>query len=463
MIRVLASRPAASGVAALILVGAATTAAAWAGSPREGVLLAALGSGVAASWVLVLEPARVRRAVHEILREQAQAAMRAAGAAADLPRHTGDVGPEFGTTLSRLAAVIPDARREAAAANLARSTALGVLDGVPAPILGTDASGEIVAANAAASVMLSPRDGRLAGRHLGDLFTQQEVIDLHRGATRGSEGRGEIRWTSPEGVRIFEVCATPWDRGGAACAVLTFRDITELAVASQLKTDFVANASHEVRTPLSAIKGAVETLADGADEDPAMRRRLIAMIGENARRLEDLTRDLLDLSRLETPDAPPSISVVRPGEIASVMGAHFAAACAERKVGLEFETAADAAETATDARLLHLILRNLIENAVKFAYEGTTVRVSAERAEGGVRWRVADEGIGIPLDQQSRIFERFYQVDQSRTGNGPRGTGLGLAIVKHAVKLLGGTIRVDSVWKRGTTMTVELPEGRAAR
>lgn len=463
MIRVLASRPAASGVAALVLVGAATTAAAWAGLPREGVLLAALASGVLAAWVLVLEPARVRRAVHEILREQAQAALRAAGAPSDLPRHTGDVGPEFAATLSRLAAVIPDARRDEAAANLARSTALGVLDGVPAPILGTAASGEVVAANAAASLMLAPRDGRLAGRHLGDLFTQQEVIDLHRAATRGSAGRGEIRWTSPEGVRIVEVCATPWDRGGAPCAVLTFRDITELAAASQLKTDFVANASHEVRTPLSAIKGAVETLADGADEDPAMRRRLVAMIGENARRLEDLTRDLLDLSRLETPEAPPTISTVRPAEIAAVMKAHFAAACAERGVGLEFETAPDAAETATDARLLHLILRNLIENAVKFAYEGTAVRVRAERFDGGVRWGVADEGIGIPLDQQARIFERFYQVDQSRTGNGPRGTGLGLAIVKHAVKLLGGTIRVDSVWKRGTTMTVELPEGRAPR
>jgi signal transduction histidine kinase len=242
--------------------------------------------------------------------------------------------------------------------------------------------------------------------------------------------------------------------------MMTLRDVTELAQAIYLKTDFVANASHELRTPLSSIRAATETLADGAWEDAPMRERLTSVIAGNVQRLEEMVRDLLDLSRLDSPDAPVAREEVSLVELAEAMRETFTGVCAERKLTLETRLGAGLDVIVSDRKLLTTIVRNLIDNATKFAYEQTTVNVTIERAGSVVRISVSDQGVGIPLGHQQRIFERFYQVDPSRAGFAVRrGTGLGLAIVKHAVKALGGTIGVESVWKQGTTMTVEVPCG----
>ncbi|MEM8758644.1 MAG: ATP-binding protein, partial [Planctomycetota bacterium] len=139
------------------------------------------------------------------------------------------------------------------------------------------------------------------------------------------------------------------------------------------------------------------------------------------------------------------------------------ATCKENDVELSFELSPALAGLQTDARLLQLILRNLAENAVKYTHPGTGVRVVAERLPtleaplDGMVLRIIDEGPGIPIAKQARVFERFFQVDPARTGSASRGTGLGLAIVKHAAKLLDGTVDVESVWGEGTTMVVSLP------
>ena len=200
-----------------------------------------------------------------------------------------------------------------------------------------------------------------------------------------------------------------------------------------------------------------------------MRTRLTAMISGNVSRLEEMVRDLLDLSRLESTEAPANPEPVSLGELAAALSDDFGPALKERRLSLRFEIDPGVERLRTDPRLLELILKNLIDNASKFAYEGTTVRVLAspwtpERGPGaqdqepGVRIRVIDRGVGIPISQQQRVFERFFQVDPSRSGFAHRrGTGLGLAIVKHAVKALGGTIGLNSVWKQGTTMIIEIP------
>jgi two-component system phosphate regulon sensor histidine kinase PhoR len=253
--------------------------------------------------------------------------------------------------------------------------------------------------------------------------------------------------------------------------VITLRDVTELATAVQLKTDFVANASHELRTPLSSIRAAVETLAEQAKDDPASLDWLIGKIATNVGRLEEMTRDLLDLARLESPEVPVEIVAVSAAELAESLTEVFDAACRERRLTLRFDLDPALRHLRTDPRLLTLILKNLVDNATKFAFEGTTILVAgrALRPDGRIgaveagpllsaRFEVTDQGVGIPIEQQARIFERFYQVDTSRAGLKPkRGTGLGLAIVKHAVKALGGNVGVRSVWQQGTTITVELP------
>lgn len=352
-----------------------------------------------------------------------------------------------------------------------------VIDAMDEAVLVTGVSGLAELCNDAAVRLLARPAERVLGRPVDELFTQVDVLGLHASAAGGRALRGQVRIAGEAGPRVYEVLSAPlrWrgtrpetgvpGSGSGSGVVMTFKDVTELARAVSLKTDFVANASHEFRTPLSSIKAAVETLSDGAAEEPAVRERFLRMISGNVVRLEEMTRDLLDLSRLESPETPVELGPVRTAELAETLGEMFEAVCAERKVGLEFAFAPALAEVRSDRRLMVLILKNLIDNALKFAYEGTAVRVVAEElarvgARHGVRWQVIDRGVGIPLGSQSRVFERFYQVDLARTGEpARRGTGLGLAIVKHAVKALGGTITVQSVWKEGTTMTVELPNG----
>lgn len=340
-----------------------------------------------------------------------------------------------------------------------------VLDAVESALLVTDASGAVIRANTA-GVRFFQNRSRLIGARIEELFTQAEVLGLHAAATTGRNGTSQIRIPRPEGVRICQVMAyrVAWStlKGTDTAVVMVIRDVTELAIAAQLKTDFVANASHELRTPLSSIRGAVETIRDGAKDEPAMLDRLTQMIAQNVTRLEELVRDMLDLSRLETPEAPVSMDVIRLPELVEQLGDQFAEVCEERGIRIEHQIAPEASVVRSDPRLLQLILKNLVDNATKFAYTGTAIRVTAEPAQvsgrPGVRFRVIDQGMGIPIGQQQRIFERFYQVDLSRAGGGARrGTGLGLAIVKHAVKNLGGSIRVESVWKQGTTMIVDLP------
>ncbi|MEO1717119.1 MAG: ATP-binding protein [Planctomycetota bacterium] len=301
------------------------------------------------------------------------------------------------------------------------------------------------------------------GRYVEELITKAELLEEVASARRGVGGRSRIRLPRSEGVLICETAATPIATGQPTADVLvSMRDITELAGAMQLKTDFVANASHELRTPISAIRAAADTL-EAAGSDEAMRERLIGMIQNHVTQLDELVRDLLDLSKLESAEAPVAAKPFALSELADDLATMYADACERRSVSLSFDFEPALERMVTDRRLLMLIAKNLVENATKYAREQTTIRVTAkampDEATGtlGMELRVADRGQGIPIAQQQRVFERFFQVDSARTGIGPRGTGLGLAIVKHAAKLLEGTVEVDSVWGQGTTMIVRIP------
>ena len=357
--------------------------------------------------------------------------------------------------------------REQAAARLGDLRSL--LDAVEDAVIAFDSNGFVRLTNAAADGFFERAEGGLLGHSIEELFSQADVISLYSDAARGKPSRGQVRFVRPGGVRTYLVAAAPFsltaepeppnrDRRPVA---MILEDVSEFAASVQHKTEFVANASHELRTPLASIRGAAETLMDG-ETDPGMSKRLLDMITTNARRLEELVSDLSDLSRLESPEAAVMRVTVSLREICQSVAALFERVCAERALVLKFEIAPEVERIETDPRLLALILKNLIENATKFAHESTPILVTAEPIRGprrdGVRLQVVDRGIGIPLSAQPRIFERFYQVDASRSGQSQsRGTGLGLAIVKHAVKSLGGSVAVASVWKEGTTMTVELP------
>lgn len=344
-----------------------------------------------------------------------------------------------------------------------------VVDGFGEPLLVTGNDDSVLLCNRAAETLLGVSPGALAGRGFGQMFTKPDLLSLHAQARAGQAASGQVRLITAQGSRTFAATATPlpaaWGEGIFG-VIVVLRDVTDLAQAVQLQRDFVANASHELRTPVAAMLSAIETLQDGAKDDPAMCDRLLTVCMNHSRRLQDMIRDLMDLSRMESSEIPVTLGPLDTAELQEMLVTSFEPACVDRRLSLLFNFEPDADTVTTDPKLVALILRNLVDNATKFAHPGTTIRVNLRRtvlAGGdtpGLLLEVIDEGMGIPLDQQNRVFERFYQVDQARTGTQPRsrrGTGLGLAIVKRAVEALGGKVGLESVWGQGTRVWAELP------
>lgn len=474
MVRRLLANPGLLGALLLWLVTGAfalAVALSWPGAVVFSVVALLVA---ASSYLLLVVAARVREEADQRLNDAARDAWNAGAPGVDPPG-----GTDAETVLLRTLAGAAERTRATLEAQEARARSVeAILDGIDGAVVTTDERAVVFSASRLAASLLQRTRTELIGTSVEELFTQEEILTLHREAAEGRAGRIRVRMprigpgapTTAGPARVVEVAASPLGLDGAPRrgVVLTLHDVTEFAHAAQLKTDFVANASHELRTPLAAIRAAAETLTE--HDDPEIRAKLLRMIAGNVGRLEDLTRDLLDLSRLESPEERIELRTVRPSEVQATLAPIFESACAERGITLRFEIDPALEQVQTDPRLLTLILTNLVENSLKFAYENTAVRVAFERA-GEDRWRirVIDEGVGIPLEAQARIFERFYQVDASRAGPvRRRGTGLGLAIVKHAVRALGGMVGVESVWRQGTTMTVEFPlqprpEGAALR
>lgn len=356
-----------------------------------------------------------------------------------------------------------------------------LIDGIPEPVLATDARSEVLLCNRAAEEVFSSDAGSIIGRSVRTLFTREDMLRLHDAARAGHTQRAQVQITTQQGPRVFDVAASPvpaaWGEGVFG-ALLVLKDITELAQSVQAQRDFVANASHELRTPVAAMKIAVETMQDDAELDSAMRARLLSICSAHVQRLEETIRDLLDLSRHEAGPIDVRLSPIDWDDLRTSLAHTFEGVGAKRQLRLAFEIDPAVRGLSSDAKLLHLILRNLIDNATKFAHEGTTIRIRAalEQADGAgvsdgagstdeaesrmVRVEVQDQGIGIPLTQHERVFERFYQVDTARTGmTGRRGSGLGLAIVKQVAEALGGGVGVESVWGQGTRVWVVVPMG----
>jgi two-component system, OmpR family, phosphate regulon sensor histidine kinase PhoR len=341
-----------------------------------------------------------------------------------------------------------------------------LVDALPDPILVTDENERIVLANAAAARLLDVPALRMIGKSFVSAVSEASIIELFESVLKSPRVEGHPQSTHREirlirdGTRLtFQALG---ERTAAGGVLIVLRDMSTLASTLQMKTDFVANASHELRTPISAIKVAFETLRDVyRDDDAEVAERCIGIVDGHLRRLEEMLRDLLDLSRVESATLKPHIAPVRAIDVAAVVRSSWATIAQEKGVDLVLPLDDNARDLLfnSDRRLLDLIAKNLIENAIKFTPAGGRVTLSIERRgePGDVALSVTDTGIGIPPEHLERVFERFYQVDQSRTGFAARGTGLGLAIVKHAVNALGGTVKLSSAVGQGTTVSCVLP------
>jgi two-component system phosphate regulon sensor histidine kinase PhoR len=272
----------------------------------------------------------------------------------------------------------------------------------------------------------------------------------------GVEQRKRLQLSTP-GMQSFDVHAVPLASTSSRGAIAILHDVTPTEKLERVKRDFIANVSHEIRTPLTTIRGYAETLLEGGLEDEHNRRKFVEIIQANGVRLNNIAADLLTLSELESgrPGAQPgpiSLNDVLCGAIRAIEpAAHL------MNVALRADPIPDLYLSGYGIRLEQALM-NLLDNAVKFNKPNGEVRVQVhDRSGNRIEIRVSDSGVGIPAEDLSRIFERFYRVDKARSRQ-VGGTGLGLSIVKHAVEQMGGTVAVESELGKGSTFVVMLPQ-----
>jgi two-component system phosphate regulon sensor histidine kinase PhoR len=249
--------------------------------------------------------------------------------------------------------------------------------------------------------------------------------------------------------------------GGDGGLMFVFVDVTELRRLESLRRDFVANASHELRTPIAAVRSATETLRTGALEDRIAASRFLDIIERNAVRLQSLVEDMLELSKLESNEFKLKRERVDLQRVIPIVLALFRERADKKGVRLSADVPAALPPVEGDPRAVEHILSNLVDNAVKYCPAGTTILVGAAEDESRVRLVVSDTGAGIAPEHLSRVFERFYRVDAGRSRE-LGGTGLGLSIVKHMVEAMRGKVSVESTVGAGSTFSVLLPKYDAA-
>jgi two-component system phosphate regulon sensor histidine kinase PhoR len=329
-------------------------------------------------------------------------------------------------------------------------------------LLVVDGQLRITRAGAGAAQLAQRAIGELHGMSLIAAFGSAPLDALARQASRsGSPRLGEAD-LGPRGGRAFAVDAVPLESGDV---VLSLHEITALRRAERVRRDFVTNISHELRTPLASIKLLAETLAAGAIEDPATGGQFALRIEREVDHLAQLVDELLDLSMIESGEIALKIEPLDPRAVLSNVAERIGPVASRRGNAvrqLPEPQGADDVRVAADATRLSQALLNLAHNAVKYNRSGGEVRLGWELAGDGVRFTVADDGVGISEAQQQRIFERFYKVDRSRTQDGEDAlgggsAGLGLSIVRHIAEAHGGSVGVRSVEGVGSTFWVELP------
>ena len=289
-----------------------------------------------------------------------------------------------------------------------------------------------------------------------ELIRDPELLDeLTRVMVSQEPAKRRLELASVAG-RAFEIQIAPLTATSHRGAVAILHDVTDIERLERVRRDFVANVSHELRTPLTAIRGYAETLLEGALEDKENNRRFLEIIRAHSIRLNNIASDLLILSELESGKAlgePERVSLRASLESAL---ATVEAEARIRDVAILLDRIDDLSVMGDKVRFEQALI-NLLDNAVKFNRAGGAVRVSAERAsDGKVLVLISDTGVGIPSEDLSRVFERFYRVDKARSRE-MGGTGLGLAIVKHIIERMGGTVGVESQLGKGSVFTVVLP------
>ncbi|MFO7986481.1 MAG: ATP-binding protein [Desulfatiglandaceae bacterium] len=326
-------------------------------------------------------------------------------------------------------------------------------------VFALDMDEHIISMNRAAEQMLSCRFDEVRGRSIQEVARNLGLHQFVKEVFSGPEPIDRDILVSPENDVVLNcrgsILKDSQDRQIGVIVVLN--DVSRLRRLENVRREFVANVSHEIKTPITAIKGFVETLIDGAAQDPRDSGRFLRIIDTHVNRLEVILEDLLSLSRVEQDAEKQELELAKTrlqeilttaieicGERAGAKKIHIEVACSDRM----------AAEV--NPPLLEQAVVNLLDNALKYSPEGSTIRVRVSQDNAEIRIAVCDQGCGIGKKQLPRVFERFYRVDKARSRQ-LGGTGLGLAIVKHIAEVHGGRVSVESTLGKGSTFTIHLP------
>lgn len=354
-------------------------------------------------------------------------------------------------------------RQRAAIDNLAAS-AQAIVDGLPDPLIALDRQRRIVRTNIAARAMLgaigAERDLSMTMRHPQLLAAIDELLKTGPDGNFAGSDQTVVEIVlsgAPERDMIVHARRLPRPAADGSLALLVLHDTTALRRAERMRADFVANASHELKTPIAGLAGFIETLQGPARDDVAARDRFLGIMAEQADRMRRLVDDLLMLSRIEQHEHAPPAGAVDVEKVLRGVQDLLQLKASARKVAVEFAIDPALPRAVGDYDELTIVFQNLIDNALKYAKPATTVRVEARPAgEDFLSVAVSDEGDGIPAAHLPRLTERFYRVDNARS-RALGGTGLGLAIVKHVVNRHRGRLEIRSIQGKGSTFTVTLP------
>ena len=374
-------------------------------------------------------------------------------------------------------AELRDAMNDAASGLAARIGALtqardrwtAILRGMVEGIAVVDAGERVAFCNETFSEVVGMTAARVEGRPILEVIRQPEILELVRRGLAGEEGlRGELEVAGARrrvfGVTISPVPGSAEEIAGPQSArpigaVAVLHEITELRRLEQVRKDFVANVSHELKTPLTSIQGFSETLLGGALEDRVNSRRFVEIIRDHALRLSRITDDLLKLSRIEAGRLEPEFQTVFAKELIERAIEAARPRAEAKRLALRSAGAPESLRLRGDSNLLREVLDNLLANAIQYTPEGGRIEVSAAEDQGYGVISVSDTGIGIPEAEQERIFERFYRVDAARSRE-LGSTGLGLSIARHIVEAHGGRIVVKSAVGEGSRFSFSIPLDR---
>ncbi len=362
-------------------------------------------------------------------------------------------------SLNRMAAALDEKIRHVVNQGNEREA---ILSSMVEGVLAVDSGERLLRINDAAAKLLGIDAAKAQGRTLQEVVRNHELQELLAGVLSARRNKeAEIVLRTDRGERNLQAQGTVLhDARETIGALVILHEVTQLKKLEKVRRDFVANVSHELRTPVTSIKGFVETLLDGAMQNPRELERFLQIVAVQTDRLNAIIEDLLTLSRIEQEEEKAEIVLGQ----APLRGALETAVevcrmkAAEKNIRLEMACEADLT-AAINAPLLEQAVINLIDNAIKYSSPEQTVSISAQQSDREIVIRVRDEGCGIGREHLSRIFERFYRVDKARSRK-LGGTGLGLAIVKHIAQAHGGRATVESAPGQGSTFTIRLPRSR---